>query len=135
MIRKGGATTSPRRGPWICKPARQRPAAALPSSPAAISLGGVLNIDSPGSISGAGSVFDLATSSNPGVVTRSTAVTGTVSAPDSFGAVQINLASDFSASAIQFTAYPVDSTHMQLIESDASSGSGFAETAGMAIGQ
>ena len=87
----------------------------------AMGLGGVFNIDSPLTISGRGSAFDVASATNgPGVVTPSSAVSGTVSAQDAFGAFQIALATDFAT--VQFTAYPIDATHAKLIESDGSFG-------------
>lgn len=101
---------------------------------AAIALGGVLNFDLPNSISGTGSVFDLARNDGSGTVTTSS-VSGTVSAPDSFGAVQIGLTTSFATNPLQFTGYIVDASHMQVIESDAGSGSGFGVTVGMALGQ
>ena len=82
-----------------------------------LALGGVFNVDSPRVISGIGSAFDLVDSSNgPGVVSPSTSVSGTVSAPDSFGAFQVSLVTDFGT--FQFTGYPIDAIHLQLIESD-----------------
>ena len=98
-----------------------------------LALGGVLNIDSPKTISGAGSVFDVASNATPGTVSTSSSVTGTVSDPDSFGKVKINLTTDFAP--LQITGYVVDALHVKLIENDNSAGSGFAATAGTAIGQ
>ena len=97
----------------------------------AMGLGGVFNVDSPLSISGTGSAFDVASPNNngPGVVTPSSAVSGTVSAPDALGAFQVALATDFAT--VQFTAYPIDATHAKLIESDGS----FGLTAGDAYSQ
>ncbi|MGB8065417.1 MAG: hypothetical protein WCF26_26275 [Candidatus Sulfotelmatobacter sp.] len=92
-----------------------------------MALGGVLNIDSPLAISGAGSAFDIVnpTLYGPGVVVPSSAVSGTLSAPDSFGTFQVSVATDF-ANPIKFTAYPIDGTRAKLIESDGS----FAFTVG-----
>jgi len=97
----------------------------------ALGLGGVFNVDSPQTISGTGSAFDAASPSTfgKGVITPSSAVSGSVSAPDAFGAYQVALATDFGA--LQFTAYPIDGTHAKLIESDGS----FALTAGDAYSQ
>lgn len=110
----------------------------------AVVLGGVLNIDSPGAISGARSEVDAAYNDGSGLVTDpDSAVTGTVSgSPDGFGAVpialQVSNPNGFTA-AIQFTAYIVDATHMKLIETDTNPNSGastvFGVTVGVAIGQ
>ena len=100
-----------------------------------IGIGGIFNIDSPHTISGAGSVADLAANDGTGIVTPSASISGTVSAPDSFGVLQITLATSFALSPIQFTAYIVDASHMKLIESDDTLGTGSAVTAGVAIGQ
>lgn len=107
----------------------------LSSQPMAI--GGVLKIDSPGSISGAGSVTDQV-SDQQGVVTLvpNAPVSGTVTTPDSLGSLKFNLTTPFSPTAIQFTGYIVDAQHIQLIESDNNgSATGFASTSGVAIGQ
>jgi hypothetical protein len=89
----------------------------------AMAVGGVLNIDSPMTISGAGSAFDLA---NPntlgtGIVAPSSAVSGTVTSADALGAYQIAVATDF-ANPVQFTVYPIDANHAKLIESDGTFG-------------
>lgn len=109
-----------------------------------VALGGVLNIDSPGSISGNGSEMDFAYNDGSGLVTDPySSVSGTVSALDSFGATAINLQvsngnTGFGAT-IQFTAYIVDATHMKLIETDTDPNSGtgavYGVSAGIAIGQ
>lgn len=106
-----------------------------------IAWGGVLNIDSPNNISGKGSAVDQSLAGGDpnlgGTVTLNEALTGTVSNPDSFGAVSINLTVPGFANAttFQFTGYIVDGTHIKLIESDDGSGAGSGETGGIAIGQ
>jgi hypothetical protein len=100
-----------------------------------IGIGGIFNIDSPHTISGTGSVADLAANDGTGTVTPSASVSGTVSAPDSFGALRITLTTSFALTPIQFTAYIVDASHMKLIESDDTLGTASAVTAGVAIGQ
>jgi hypothetical protein len=103
----------------------------LGSQPMAI--GGVLKIDSPGTISGAGSVADQ---DDAGIVFPSATVSGTVTTPDSFGSLKFNLTAAFSPSPIQFTGYIVDAQHIKLIESDnQGSGIGAGSTSGIAIGQ
>jgi hypothetical protein len=101
-----------------------------------LALGGVLNIDSPSAISGNGSVSDEILDFK---VTESVTVSGTLTSPDSFGEVTMNLTGGFSPknppAKIQFTGYIVDNTHIKLIESDNASGTGFGSTAGLAIGQ
>ena len=97
----------------------------------AMGVGGVFNVDSPLAISGTGSAFDVASPNTfgPGVITPSSAASGTLSAPDALGAYQVALTTDFGA--VQFTAYPIDATHAKLIESDGS----FGLTAGDAYSQ
>ncbi|HZW92930.1 MAG TPA: hypothetical protein VFF64_08255 [Candidatus Eremiobacteraceae bacterium] len=97
-----------------------------------MAMGGVLNIDSPNNISGAGSVADQ---DDAGIVTPGAALSGTLTKPDALGSLKFNLTTGFAA-ALQFTGYIVDATHIKLIESDnAGSGAGFGTTAGVAIGQ
>jgi hypothetical protein len=107
-----------------------------PGSPLPMAFGGVLNIDSPKTISGAGSVADQ---DDPvySILVTSTKLSGTVSDPDSFGAVKFDLTVPAcSSSPIQLTGYIVDATHIKLIESDTDgSGAGFGSTSGLAIGQ
>jgi len=92
-----------------------------------MAVGGVLNIDSPKTISGAGSVADQDLA---GTLSHAT-VSGTVSDPDPFGAVKFEITPSF-ASAIEFTGYIVDAVHIKLVESDTS---GFGSTGGIAIAQ
>lgn len=115
----------------------------------ALALGGVFNIDSANTISGNGSVADeiLVKKVNPGTAGLSSTLSGTLTPafgataiPDQFGAFVLNLTTQFGtngkATALQFTGYIVDSTHIKLIESDATPvGKPFGITAGQAIGQ
>lgn len=96
-----------------------------------LAFGGVLNIDSPQAISGTGSALDMADLNNngPGAMSSSTALSGTVSTPDSFGTFQISLLTDVAN--VQFTGYTVDPSHVKLIETDGSVGF----TVGQAISQ
>lgn len=98
-----------------------------------MAMGGILNIDSPAAISGAGSVADQ---DDIGAIYPNTPISGTLTTPDSFGSLKFNLTTAFSASPVQFTAYIVDASHLRLIESDITgSGVGVGATAGIAIGQ
>lgn len=99
-------------------------------------FGGIVNIDSPGNISGAGSLADqdynlaLTSCSSPkGLV-------GTVSSPDAtrFNAVLFNVTGANCFGTIQLTGYPIDGIHFALIESDNNGSSGFS-TSGSAISQ
>ena len=99
---------------------------------AAMAIAGVLNIDSPNTISGAGSVADQ---DDAGSVSPNASLSGTLTSPDRLGSLQLNLTTGFAPS-LQFTGYIVDATHIKLIESDMTgTGAGFGSTAGVAIGQ
>jgi hypothetical protein len=93
-----------------------------------VAFGGVLNIDGPQIISGTGSKFDEVLNGS-GIVTPSATVSGSLSAPDSLGTIQISLNTDFGAAQV-FSGYVIDSSHMKMIETD-----GSFMTAGIAIGQ
>jgi len=95
-------------------------------------FGGVFNIDSPNTISGMGSISDQ---NLDGTISVQQTLSGSVSNPDAFGAMTIDLSPGFAFTPVQFIGYIVDSTHIKLIESDNVSGSGFASTGGVAIGQ
>jgi hypothetical protein len=104
-----------------------------------VAFGGILNIDSPNTISGSGSVTDEIV----GKKLNATAlgISGTLTAPDQYGGFTLNLSAPFGAgnksTPLQFTGYIVDSTHIKLIETDTINGSAspFGLTAGPAIGQ
>lgn len=99
-------------------------------------FGGVLNIDSPGSISGAGSLADQDYNGSLLTCPAPHGRTGTVSQPASnpFGTVVFDLTGTNCFGSIQLTGYIVDSTHIRLIETDDNGSSGFA-TSGTAIAQ
>ena len=102
-------------------------------SPAPMAIGGIFKIDSPNTISGAGSVADQ---DDNGTITTSATLSGTVTNPDSFGALKFNLTTSFTPTPLQFTGYIVDTVHIKLIESDHMvAGTGFGSTAGVAISQ
>lgn len=104
-----------------------------------VAFGGVFNIDSPNTISGKGSVVDEVLSKKVNVAAGT--VSGTLTAPDSFGAVTLHLAAPFGSAnksiPLQFTGYIVDGSHIALIETDTTDSSSrpFGSTAGIAIGQ
>ena len=101
-----------------------------------IAFGGVMNIDSSTSISGAGSVTDANYLGALQNCPAPSGLSGTIGVPDHFGAVTFSLTPCFSAATLQITAYIVDAGHMSLIEDDLANGlqGGFA-TSGIAIGQ
>jgi hypothetical protein len=95
-----------------------------------LAIGGVFNIDnnpSAGSISGTGSVADVA---DFGTLSLAQSVSGSVSAADSFGRVNIDLVIGPGPIGVDFDGYIVDSTHIRLVETDT-----FGITGGTAIGQ
>lgn len=96
-------------------------------------IGGVLNIDGEGTISGAGSVLDV---SDPGIATgEDTLGASTVSAPDAYGRVEFQLApgGKVPMPSLSLAGYVVDATHIRLIET---SGDGFLGVqGGLALGQ
>jgi hypothetical protein len=104
-----------------------------------LAFGGVFSIDSPNKISGNGSVTDEILAKK--VNATAGGLSGTLTAPDSFGAVTLNLIAPFGTGnkniPLQFTGYLVDSAHIALIETDTAAGSAtpFGSTAGIAIGQ
>jgi len=103
--------------------------ATVPTS-SVLAFGGVFNIDnnpSTGSISGAGSVTDLA---EAGLNEMDLPLSGSVSAPDSMGKVTVQLNPGFTSAPISFDGYITDASRMQLVEND-----GFATSAATAFGQ
>jgi hypothetical protein len=82
-----------------------------------ISMGGIINVDGPGTISGTGSVFD-ANDDYSGSAFAGEALSGAVSAPDTFGRVTFTLdatdSTDFPE--IMLVGYIVDATHIRLVE-------------------
>jgi hypothetical protein len=104
-----------------------------------LSFGGILNIDSPNGISGNGSVTDEILGKKVNAIALG--ISGTLTAPDQFGAVTFNLSAPFGSGnkliPLQFMGYMVDSAHIRLIETDdaITSLSIFGLTSGLAIGQ
>jgi hypothetical protein len=102
-------------------------------------IGGILNVDSAGGISGNGSVFDLVGESGFGIPNgKQSLAASTVSAPDQYGRVQFQLnPSQSSYLPIQgVVGYIVDATHIRLI-SLPTNNVGVSEGAmgGVALGQ
>ncbi|MGA9901574.1 MAG: hypothetical protein WBQ39_06530 [Terriglobales bacterium] len=104
-----------------------------------VAFGGIFNIDSSNTISGNGSVTDEILAKK--VNATALGLSGTLTNPDPFGAVTLNLTAPFGAGnkpiPLQFTGYIVDTTHMSLIETDDTpiNPAPFGLTAGLATGQ
>ena len=79
-------------------------------------VGGVINVDGPGSISGAGSILDVIDSQALQTGTF-TVNASTVSTPDAMGRVQIQLllAANSTLPPIFLAGYVIDATHIRLI--------------------
>jgi len=101
-------------------------------------VGGVVNIDGPGAISGAGSVLDVITSQAFETGTFALGAS-TVSAPDAQGRVRIQLqqAANSALLPIELAGYIIDATHIRLIETgDTDDGNNFdGVLGGLALGQ
>ena len=89
-----------------------------------MAVGGVLNIDGSGSISGSGSVFDVSDGENPtssgglGLQTSQALSASTVSMPDALGRVVFTLnPASGSIGQMIFAGYIVNSTTIQIVES------------------
>jgi len=85
-----------------------------------LSMGGVINVDSAGGISGTGSIFDANDSASPTLFQAQTFSASTVSAPDSLGRVVFTLnptdSTDFPQ--IVLAGYIVDASRIRLVEAD-----------------
>ena len=81
-------------------------------------IGGVLNIDSPGVISGAGSILDVIDSAQSLQAGTFAIGASTVSTPDAQGRLQIQLsqAANSTLPTIYLAGYVIDATHIRLIE-------------------
>lgn len=90
--------------------------------------GGVMNIDSPGGISGAGSVSDI--NDGSGVFESPTTLNGSILSVDSLGRADILLTAG-SFAGVEVIAYIADPAHLKLVEIDGVLG----VTGGTAIGQ
>jgi hypothetical protein len=99
----------------------------------ALSIGGVINVDSAGGISGTGSIFDVNDGGSGTDFAGETLAASTVTAtPDSFGRVTFTLnptdSEDFPNIVLQ--AYIVDSNHLKLVEGNGGAFDGFGGTTG-----
>ncbi len=100
-------------------------------------IGGVINIDGSGTISGNGSVFDINDGGLAAPRQDQSFAASTVSAPDSFGRVVFSLvpSSASEIAPITLAGYIVDTAHIRLIEEETSSSSFLGIMAGIALGQ
>jgi hypothetical protein len=108
-------------------------AAGLDSTGFPLALGGVLNVDSAGAISGTGSIFDI----NDGIagpLQAQTFTASTVSTPDALGMVTFTLNPSVASGVDQLVVvgYIVDATQIQLVETTDTLG---AILGGTALGQ
>lgn len=96
-------------------------------------VGGILNVDGAGALSGAGSALDIVENSN--YQDAQPLLSGTVSTPDEFGRVNIELKLGPTSffSSLNLAGYMIDATHMRLTEI---AGDGFSGALiGVAMGQ
>jgi hypothetical protein len=102
-------------------------------------IGGILNVDSAGGISGTGSVLDSIVAGNYGLPSgKNTLAASTVSAPDNFGRVQFVLNPGVSSALpVQvLIGYIVDATHIRLISAPLDNSGNYQGVAGgLALGQ
>ncbi|MGA3047201.1 MAG: hypothetical protein ABSD67_11295 [Terracidiphilus sp.] len=102
-------------------------------------LGGILNIDSAGGISGAGSELDLIDAGYSGLPSgEETLGASTVTAPDKFGRVQflLNTGASSALPVQDLVGYIEDATHMRLISSVYNNQENYQGVmGGMALGQ
>jgi hypothetical protein len=97
-------------------------------------IGGVLNVDGAGTISGNGSVFDINDTNLAGPLAAQSLAASTVTAPDSQGRVEFKLVPSVASGigAINLVGYVVNPKLARLVETtDTYAGS----TGGMALGQ
>ncbi len=95
-------------------------------------IGGVLNVDGAGTISGNGSVADIVDGVAPSTG-KETLGAGTVSAPDKFGRVMFQLAPGTILPSLYLAGYVVDAGHIRLTETAGDNFMGVL--GGVALGQ
>lgn len=100
-----------------------------------VAIGGVINIDTPGTISGTGSIFDANDNGSGTTYLNQTFSTSTVSAPDAFGRVLFTLNPTANFPQINLAGYIVDTSHIRLVEQEPSSSTFNGTMGGIAIGQ
>jgi hypothetical protein len=114
-----------------------------------MSIGGVIKVDGSGTISGAGSVFDIndgcgspaGTACVPGAVLSDQSIgPSTVTGPDSLGLVSFNLSSSCSLCGGTLTpiilhGYMIDAAHIMIVENWLNDNLSGSPISGMAIGQ
>ncbi len=114
--------------------------AGLDSSYLPVAIGGVINVDGSGTISGKGSVFDINDASYDGGLgvlqdQSFQSKASTVSPPDNFGRVVFSLVPSAASgvATINLAGYIVDATHIKLVETSGDSFVGVM--GGIALGQ
>jgi hypothetical protein len=80
-----------------------------------VSLGGIINVDGAGTISGAGSEYDVNDADDGTLYQGQTISSGTVTAPDSFGRVTFTL-NNIAYGSFVIAGYIVDSSRIRLVE-------------------
>jgi hypothetical protein len=97
-------------------------------------IGGVLNVDGAGTISGNGSVFDINDMNLAGPLAAQAFAASTVTAPDGQGRVEFKLIPSVASgvAAIDLVGYMVNSKLVRLVETTDTYG---GSTGGMALGQ
>jgi hypothetical protein len=105
--------------------------AGLDAGSAPLAMGGVINIDGSGTISGTGSIFDANDAGSASTYQGEAFTASTVSAPDSYGRVvfTLNPADTTDFPVINLAGYIVDATHIRLVETADTFNSTLAGTA------
>jgi len=102
-------------------------------------MGGILNFDGPGSISGAGSAIDLIDAGGAALPSgKETLGASTVTAPDKFGRIQflLNTEADSALPVQDLVGYIVDPAHMRLVSSTYNNQGNYQGVmGGLALGQ
>jgi hypothetical protein len=104
------------------------------SSNFATVIGGIVNVDGSGTISGNRSVFDLNDAGHAAPLVAQSFAASTITAPDSMGRVEFTLVPSAASGVahINLVGYVVDASHIRLVETTDAYG-GF--TGGTALGQ
>ena len=104
------------------------------SAQAGTAIGGVVNVDGSGTISGNGSVFDINDAGLAAPLAAQSFAASTITAPDSMGRMEFKLVPSAASgiAQINLVGYVVDARHVRLVETSDAYG-GF--TGGTALGQ